>query len=958
VDAPLESTGLTNKVLCFSDGRQQAALIASRLQRTNEDFTFRQILYRCLREAAGVVSTRELVADLTDRIDSDPGMAELFCERDEIGDEILLRKRVSTLLFRETCTQYRTLESVGLCAVVYSAGYYTRALQFLEAHPITTRFGHEANRGLAEFFLDWGFRFHRWAVTSRILQPFYPELERYGYYDKVICKFGDAAANASGLSLRRNDETNRIFAYYLAICRRARHLAMAGTLEGFKGLVESFWSDVISVSDLHVRQADRPTKGGESTFVVLSGHDPDSFQLKLNWLAMDWQVQDDGASIFRCDTCGHVAKHSVLEVCPLRDCSGKLLPTTIEKCSQQPFSPVRHYLHLLRDKPPKALRVEEHTAQISAHARRKIEDSFKSEGVGSVDVISGSTTFELGIDLGNINAVFLANMPPEPANYRQRAGRAGRRPGMLPAVVTYVRERPHDTYFWRNPEHFIAGPVPVPRFSAPSHEVLLRHANALICSHLFRIFPRPFDLKGPIAGEFVDFALSQNQRRSLRESVARDDNELGRGIRRILAANPSVNLSATECIDKFYARIEHFARTYLDLHKMEGSIFLFSDYGILPSYNYPIYVDELRLYQLPRTESPRKDLKLQRDRSIALTEYFPGRIIVANKIPIRSVGVWSGFTRIPFYYCQECSLIDTRSPRSGVSSCPNGCGPLLSLHAVRPDQGFAGEPEPKLARQDPELFAVARGQYLFDPAGNPPPPLSGVGKALRIARQSAFHIDESGARMRTFTPRPDTLSPLDLVRVDLRDVSLSGRQPSTCLIIPGRGSGPREQLYLMHEFTTDILRLQIDSNAVGGILLSSTEFRDVDSGEDEGERRKARTIFVWTLGQTLAVAGARLLKIDPNEIAFTFRHAPDKTLLNREIILFDTASGGAGYCDQIFDNLRSVFEMAADVLRCAKSCDDSCYSCLRSYENQAIHTRLNRKYLLDGLCEFNRINWA
>ena len=97
-------------------------------------------------------------------------------------------------------------------------------------------------------------------------------------------------------------------------------------------------------------------------------------------------------------------------------------------------------------------------------------------------------------------------------------------------------------------------------------------------------------------------------------------------------------MTPLECLKKFYERVEHFASSYSDLYADEGAISIFSDYGILPSYNYPIYVDELRLYGYPRSQWPRNSLKLQRDRSIALTEYYPGRIIVAGKIPIRSVG--------------------------------------------------------------------------------------------------------------------------------------------------------------------------------------------------------------------------------------------------------------------------------------------------------------------------------
>ena len=103
--------------------------------------------------------------------------------------------------------------------------------------------------------------------------------------------------------------------------------------------------------------------------------------------------------------------------------------------------------------------------------------------------------------------------------------------------------------------------------------------------------------------------------------------------------------------------------------------------------------------------------------------------------------------------------------------------------------------------------------------------------------------------------------------------------------------------------------------------------------------------------------GARLLQIDPNELAFTFRHTSEANALGAELIVFDTAPGGAGYCDQLYDDLPAWFREAENVLRCEQNCGDSCYSCLRSYENQAIHSSLDRTFLLEGLTEFNKHNW-
>ena len=383
-----------------------------------------------------------------------------------------------------------------------------------------------------------------------------------------------------------------------------------------------------------------------------------------------------------------------------------------------------------------------------------------------------------------------------------------------------------------------------------------------------------------------------------------------------------------------------------------------SDYGIIPSYNYPIYVDELRLYEHPRTEWPRKDLKLQRDRSISLNEYFPGRIIVAGKVPIRSTGLWTGFKYVAFKYCRECAYVDTRGGPLSSSSCPNGCGALVLLSAVRPLGGFIGQVEKGLARQDPELFSVARSQFLFDPAGNPPPPLKLNGLAVNAARQTSFNIEKSGARMRTFVPRPDSEQSLELGKAKLRDVAVPGNQYAECLVIPAKSNGPTDKHFLMHEFTTDILRLQIKDNGVGRVLLSSGDYLRAATCGDDGEKKKANTILLWTLVQALAIGGARLLQIDPREIAITFRCAPTDALLRHEAILFDTAPGGAGYCDQLYEDLRGLFQTAIDVLDCKERCGDSCYACLRSFDNQAIHSRLNRFFVLDGLKKFVEANWV
>jgi len=69
------------------------------------------------------------------------------------------------------------------------------------------------------------------------------------------------------------------------------------------------------------------------------------------------------------------------------------------------------------------MRVEEHTAQLENETAREYQREFKE---GKINILSCSTTFELGVDLGDLDTIFLRNVPPESFNYAQRVGRAGR----------------------------------------------------------------------------------------------------------------------------------------------------------------------------------------------------------------------------------------------------------------------------------------------------------------------------------------------------------------------------------------------------------------------------------------------------------------------------------------------------------------------------------------------------
>lgn len=619
------------------------------------------------------------------------------------------------------------------------------------------------------------------------------------------------------------------------------------------------------------------------------------------------------------------------------------------------------------------LHCEELTGQTPDQAQRQrhfrglfIDDDVVQAGhravpkVDEIDLLSVTTTMEVGVDIGSLQAVLLANMPPERFNYQQRVGRAGRRGQRFSVALTFARANSHDRHHFDNPDAIAGGAPPPPFLCTDVGHIQI--AQRLVAKELLRrcFFAlgrrwHGYEEKPDTHGEFGMLAeynsevianwIGQNPEviGQIATAVARgttgvEAGELVRFVNNQLVARLNAIRDNTELVQQSLA--ERLA---------EG--------GVLPMYGMPTRVRSL-YYALERANNSQgKALSIDRDLEMAITEFAPDARPTFEKeslVPNGLVGQprcegnnWVAGEAIPYrrhqIYCKHCGSLEEYGDGQGADGAAVGeachhCGrnDARRLECVVP-AAFRTS-----ARRDdaPDGDAAgARGRAYLAVVRNEEANWNRVGEGTGLVSQMRhggrlMRINDRGGRGHFFQRRwtqPQEPTPGGEAFASPRNQAPLFLQAPTVQWAAVREMDPGARAFaLVAPRTTDVLTLR-RREAVPGLDLNPASGR-------MGVRiayYSAATMLVRQLSMTL--------DIDPIEIDLAGIHGGDKddpTVVG-SITLADNLPNGSGFVEQLTSLLPNMWdELLADDY-C--DCRSACLKCLMNYRNRQLHGLLDRR---------------
>lgn len=907
----------TKQLLVFSDSRQDAAYFASYFQFTYDNIVRRRLLLQVAQKAAVLpqynqgIPLNVLISQLARALEINN-----LCEPIDT-----LREAWKIVLYEIRCGDRNGLSNLGLLHFEYISKFDEGYGKFPDVHEFQ-----QLDCLLMDNFLN----------ESAIQCPVQMTADDIRYY------MYQSKRNVFSRGPKSGEKTigrNSIL-YWIAINNSRKDLLRKTNRFSSDEEMTTFLGDYF--------QAKTNEQDTDGSFVLVD----DGYQLNPDRI----KVIVDGIhriSWMTCPVCGRIEPDNFMKKCTNYRCTGTLSPVDIRN-----FKNYQRNHYLQGEIFP--MIAKEHTAQLSHITAREYQNKFIH---GDIQVLSSSTTFEMGVDVGDLETVFMRNMPPSPANYVQRAGRAGRRSNSAAFALTFCKLSNHDFTFYKNPVKMIKGTVSPPVFKMNNDKIARRHVYSCLLSFFWKHYPELKTVEDifseSVFKEYIHFMknIPFEDMQYIKAVCANvmNDSVLQNILNEYIDDNGLLEVAK----DKYADEISYLNRLIEDKKKSNEFAILssldrsrntlngqkiidyFSRNNLIPKYGFPVDTVELATDAISANTFNRTSnrLKLQRDLIQAIAEYAPGAEIVADGLIFKSQYIrrpvtrkknWQqylyaecenenckGLNLVPFY---EDVVMERREHE--CIYCHNKM--TISDVFIIPEYGFITSNKQPEKSTTKNLRKTHRTQIYY------------VGDGLDNETKELKHFRMHGLTISITTTNNDRMAVVNTSKFHIchtcgySEISLKHHLKKITKEHPSPSGYPCQNKILYQKsigytFLTDVA------------AITFNEFIGKES---------------FSILYTLLEGLSRYLEIERDDIDGTIAYRENQSgKLVTYFLLFDTVPGGAGNTNRLitlddikFNAFLHVCFDVVDSCTCGNDGDGNaaCYSCLCNYYNQYYHDKLNR----------------